>query len=183
MNIATHNSATGEKGGGLLSFLVAPFSICQSKTLIEQYLNGCRYFDFRVKKFKRHNGQCYFAHGLWRTKRTFQQIADEFYNFVKRQDDKVYIMLTYEGDCTLWEMQCIADSFKGLYPENFILTSVNIKKPYWRTCAVHNNISSVNCYKVLDGRSWHTFIPIPWLWAKLYLPKFKQNTYNFIDFL
>ena len=37
VKIATHDSATGEKGRGFLSFLVAPFAKTQSKTIKEQY--------------------------------------------------------------------------------------------------------------------------------------------------
>ena len=48
--IATHDSATGEKGRGFLSFLVTPFAKTQSKTIKEQYDAGCRSFDIRVKK-------------------------------------------------------------------------------------------------------------------------------------
>ena len=40
--IATHNSSTGEKGKGFLSFLVTPFAKTQSKTIKEQYDAGCR---------------------------------------------------------------------------------------------------------------------------------------------
>jgi hypothetical protein len=43
--LATHNSATGERGGGLLSLLLTPFARCQSKTLVEQYKSGVRLFD------------------------------------------------------------------------------------------------------------------------------------------
>lgn len=45
--IATHNSGTGERGGGLLSLLLTPFVRCQSKTLVEQYKSGTRLFDIR----------------------------------------------------------------------------------------------------------------------------------------
>ena len=48
--IATHDSATGEKGKGFLSFLVSPFAKTQSKSLQEQYDAGCRSFDIRVRE-------------------------------------------------------------------------------------------------------------------------------------
>jgi len=40
MKIATHDSATGEKGKGFLSFLVSPFAKTQSKSIQEQYDAG-----------------------------------------------------------------------------------------------------------------------------------------------
>lgn len=50
--IGTHNSATGEKGKGILSWLVTPFSKTQSKTIEEQYNAGCTMFDIRFKQDK-----------------------------------------------------------------------------------------------------------------------------------
>ena len=46
--IATHDSATGEKGMWYCIPLI-PFAKTQSKTLKEQYDAGCRFFDLRVK--------------------------------------------------------------------------------------------------------------------------------------
>ena len=59
--IATHDSATGEKGKGFLSFLVTPFAKTQSKTIKEQYDAGCRSFDIRVREDKDGIIRC--AHG------------------------------------------------------------------------------------------------------------------------
>ena len=53
MNIATHNSGTGEKSGGWLSRLFFIFAKCQSKTLVEQYNAGVRLFDLRIRKNKK----------------------------------------------------------------------------------------------------------------------------------
>jgi hypothetical protein len=37
----------------------------------------------------------------------------------------------------------------------------------------------------LDGRSWHTYLPIPWLWDRLYKRphKFNDKEFTFVDFL
>ena len=45
--IGTHNSATGEKGKGLISLLATPFSKCQGRDIASQINMGCRYFDIR----------------------------------------------------------------------------------------------------------------------------------------
>ena len=60
MKIATHDSATGEKGKGLLSIIGTPFARTQSKTIEEQYVAECRMFDIRVKLIK---GSFKCAHG------------------------------------------------------------------------------------------------------------------------
>ena len=75
VKIATHNSATGEKGRGFLSFLVTPFAKTQSKTIKEQYDTGCRSFDIRVRKDKDGVFRC--AHGLWMSKRSATEILSE----------------------------------------------------------------------------------------------------------
>jgi hypothetical protein len=61
MKLSSHNSLSGYK---LLSWWFAlgiPFSRCQSKDLVKQYLCGVRYFDLRFAYYK---GRWYGAHGL-----------------------------------------------------------------------------------------------------------------------
>lgn len=179
--IATHNSVTGERGHGFLSWLVTPFSMCQSKTLEEQYNAGCRYFDVRYRWSKKR--ECFIcAHGLWEAKKTLYEVVDELNNIAKRYNEKVYIMLTYEGECNIDEPKEVVLWLKQSHDcVNF--TYSYIKKPYWRLVEVIYPLAHVNKYKVLDGSSWHTYIPIPWLWAKLYPPKLNPDTFNFVDFL
>ncbi len=88
--MATHNSATGEKGKGLISWLVTPFSKTQSKTISEQYEYGCRSFDIRIKKV---NKTWHCAHGIWTSKRTFVSIIEEINSFPFRCD----VSVTDEG--------------------------------------------------------------------------------------
>lgn len=190
--IATHNSATGERGHGFLSWIVKLFSKCQSKNLVEQYEAGCRYFDIRYRWSNR-RGRYICAHGFWESKKTLYEIIETLDNlsywgahdWPHKSNDKVYIMLTYEGNCDKSEALSVTRSVKEhLAGNDFIqLTSSNIKCPKWHTIEVIYPLAHVNKYKVLDGSSWHTYIPIPWLWAKLYPPKLNPDTFNFVDFL
>lgn len=91
LKIATHDSATGEKGKGLLSILGTPFARTQSKTIREQYEAGCRMFDSRVKLFDK-DWCC--AHGLWKSERLALDILREINSF----SEKCYVTLTYEGN-------------------------------------------------------------------------------------
>ena len=77
--IATHDSATGEKGKGFLSFLVSPFAKTQSKSIQEQYDAGCRSFDIRVREDELGVYRC--AHGLWMSKRNATEILSEINSF------------------------------------------------------------------------------------------------------
>ena len=42
-----------------------------------------------------------------------------------------------------------------------------------------------NKFLQLDGRSWHTYLPIPWLWKKIYYnkPEFSTKIFRLVDFL
>ena len=91
LKIATHDSATGEKGKDILSILGTPFARTQSKTIREQFEADCRMFDIRVKLFGK-EWRC--AHGLWRSERFALDIIKEINSFL----EKCYVTLTYEGN-------------------------------------------------------------------------------------
>ena len=175
VKIATHNSATGEAGSGFLSLLVAPFSKCQSKTLEEQYEAGCRYFDIRYKYSTKRG--CYVcAHGLWESEKTLRDVLTEINDFCG-----CYVMLTCESGAPLTRhsIRHIISECQGIQ-----FTSFNRKHPRWRMDYCEQPTPHTNAYKLLDWSSWHTLLPIPWLWAKLGdAPTFNNKTFTFIDFL
>lgn len=186
--IATHNSATGEKGKSLLSLILTPFSRCQGKTIEEQYASGCRMFDIRVKN----DGIAYrCAHGPWLSRRTATDILSEINGFAER----CYVSITYEG------------SFRShTSRQDFLLYVASVKAQFRHICwgPVAAKYSDDNltvdwqnlipadeffrneqAFLPLDGRTWHTFLPIPWLWKKIYFntPEFKEDIFRFVDFL
>ena len=188
MKIATHDSATGERGQGFLSWLVTPFAKTQSKTIKEQYEAGCRMFDIRVKLVG-DEWKC--AHGCWHTERDAYSILHEIDGF----GDKCYVSLTYEGgkDYVLAFSQFV-DTCKA-----------NHKNIQWGGIAVKYGDGS-HLLKVkydylepypadwpanrqgflpLDGKTWHILLPIPYLWKRIYhdKPKFDEDVYTFVDFL
>lgn len=188
LKIATHDSATGERGQGLLSYLVTPFAKTQSKTIKEQYEAGCRMFDIRVKLI---DSQWYCAHGIWHTKRTAEDILTEINNF----EESCYVTLTYEGNSdNLFEYSLFVDSARHRW-KNIIWGGVAIK--YGKNANILNvKYDYINPYPSdwpvtrrgfipLDGTSWHILLPLPWLWKKIYYdkPTFFDNIYTFVDFL
>lgn len=175
MKIATHNSATGEKGHGILSWLGTPFARCQSKTIKEQYDSGCRYFDIRVKNTKR-GWIC--AHGIWQSKKELSEILKEINEF-----GDCYIMITYEG-VSPNDFLDIVDILVNSY-NKIVFTSINTKKPEWKCLKTYNDIYIQGSFKNLDGSSWHTYIPIPWLWKIIYYnkPVFNNEYFKMVDFL
>lgn len=182
--IATHDSATGEAGCGLLSYIMTPFTRTQSKTIKEQYEAGCRSFDIRIRKS---DGVWKCAHGPWTTKRTAEDIISEIDLFL----EPCQVCVVYEGK---WDdgFEDFALSLKSRYP-NIIWGYIATKFSEGHTLAKYNILKGSDPgyeggkqgFLPLDGRSWHTYLPIPWLWKKIYHnhPTFNEDTFTYVDFL
>lgn len=100
MNVATHNSATGERSKCLLHSLFSVFSKCQTKTIREQYEAGARYFDLRVDK------NLVLCHGLWRAKKTLEDVVKEMRRYVT---DSVYAAVTIEHNYSAKVIEWLKD--------------------------------------------------------------------------
>jgi hypothetical protein len=195
--IATHNSGTGEPSKNILYSLLIPFARTQSKTLRDQVLSGCSYFDLRIKYDGYMDiGRFRICHGLWKSKLTFKDALNSIY-FALNGIDSVNLMVTYEGKFPefITESLFIEDvqnfvssyisSYEGYVFGTFNITSINVKKPIWHSIYQENtNLKYIQGYKNLDGSSWHTYLPIPWLWDKIYgNHNFSEIIYIFVDFL
>lgn len=200
LKIATHNSATGESGYGIISWISTPFSKTQSKTIKEQIEAGCRLFDIRIRKTKRGWVCC---HGIWESKKLLEDILTEINNV----NDDVYCDITFEDDfsddkvtkTTLYtllgkyfintntsrkEFDDKIDELINTYT-NIKFCQINVKFPEWK-CVIQPNTVPYKCvFKALDGKTWHTILPIPWLWKKIYYnkPEFNTEYYTYVDFL
>lgn len=189
LKIATHNSATGEKPLNLLSWLMIPFCRTQSKTIREQYNAGCRMFDLRIREYK---DTWYMAHGLFLTKKNFLEILAELESF----DEPCYILVTYEGKLSFREeIEGFRDYIKSLQQDcqKTIWGPVCVKytdndlKVDWITVLPPTTLfpQSKQAFLPLNGKTWHTYLPIPWLWKQFYFKKvtFNHEYYQFVDFL
>ena len=189
--IATHDSATGEQGKGFLSFIVTPFAKTQSKTIKEQYEAGCRSFDIRVKKDK--DGVYICAHGLWTSKRYASDILSEINSF----PENCQVCVTYEGcidnqnDYEAYEYYCdwCKTSFKNITWGKFCIKynkKSTVKVSYDVVIQGDKNYSGgIQGFLPLDGRSWHTYIQIPWLWDRIdhRAHTFNEDKCTFVDLL
>ena len=178
--IASHDSATGERPQGVISYILTPFARTQSKTVVQQYESGCRYFDIRIRKSK--NG-FYACHGYWRCKTSVEMILQTISTLAECDKEKVFIMITYEGECDneQWLTQAVFSMMQG---KHLTLTEINVKKPVWRN--IYKAVDAPpykQCYKNLDGSSWHTYLPIPWLWNKIFRFERDNDKFNFLDFI
>ena len=188
--IATHDSATGERGHGFLSWLVTPFAKTQSKTILEQYAAGCRSFDIRVRPARGRRKGYVCAHGLWESERS----AVDILGMIDRFPDRCQVCLTYEGTSENIEdfRQC-ATNLRHWF--QWIIWGSACCKYNKRVSARVDYVSvlpsevgysgGAQGFLPLDGRSWHTYLPIPWLWDRLYKRphKFNEERFTFVDFL
>ena len=186
--IATHDSATGEKPKNMLSWLSTPFSKTQSKTIKEQYNAGCRSFDIRVKESK----DCWYcAHGIFKTQRTADNIMEELNAF----EERVQVCITYEGKGTNneaflakvheWKSRLTNIIYGGIavkYGDGSNLTKVTYS---YLEKSEQGYEGGNQGFIPLDGSSWHIYLPIPWLWDRIYKRphSFNENNFTFVDFL
>lgn len=177
--IGTHNSATGEHSKNIWSSLSTIFSRTQTKTLVQQYKAGCRLFDLRVRFDKK--GDPYFAHGLWKSTKDVYEALGE----LNGAGETCYVGFTYEGS-TIKEKEFMDWVYNTTeFADNIHIAYVSIKKPVWKDLYSNPEIRFKQGFKSLDGTSWHTLIPIPWLWDVLLSRPHKFNTeyYTLVDFL
>ena len=171
--IGTHNSATGESGCGFVSTIVAPFATCQSKTLAEQYAFGVRFFDLRVRKTSR-GWVC--AHGPWESRRSLDSILAQLSSY-----SNAVARVWYEGNAPTGFVEQV-EMWKRDY-SGLDIVETGSREP-WRTLKVWRKVPQKHEYLGLDFSSWHTYLPIPWLWKKIYHdePRFNSSCYTVVDF-
>lgn len=188
LKIGTHNSATGEKGVWWCK-LFTPFARTQSKRICEQWLYGCTMFDIRVKKL---NGVWHCAHGLWYSRRLANDILYELNTIAKTSIKPIYVSVTYEGGlsgnedfaefCKYIE-RAFTDVKFTYFAVKYGKDSNGVKVKYDIVKKI-NPVGGTQGFLALDGHSWHTYLPIPWLWNKLYgVHVFDNERYNIVDFL
>ena len=185
--IATHNSATGERGKCLLHSLFSVFSKCQTKTIREQYEAGARYFDLRVDK------NLVLCHGLWRAKKTLQDVVVEMRRYVK---DSVYVAVTIEHNYSDKEVEWLKDEILdtiNLGGGGVKLVYIAKKKPDWECLKVYRQIKVIPAYlsvptpsQYLTGeiKDWRRYIPIP-AYLKKITPEaeYSGDAFIMVDFL
>lgn len=188
--IATHDSATGERPVWYTAWTV-PFARTQSKTIAEQYAAGCRSFDIRLRK---HKGEWHCAHGLFITRRKALDILAEIASF----PDRCQVCLTYEGGTadiiSISEFITIAEKLRHMFA-HVVWGETSIKygsrssgvQVAYDTLLPPQKLyeGGVQGFLPLDGKTWHTLLPFPWLRNKIYTEphEFNEQTYTFVDFL
>lgn len=187
LKIGTHDSATGEMVKWYCIPLI-PFSRTQSKTIKEQYEAGCRGFDIRVRRL---DGDWHCVHGFMFTERKAEDIIKEINSF----EERCQVSITYEGGMENNEdFKLFVIEMKALY-KNIIYGGIAVKYgsqckglkvcyEYLMPCDKEYQ-GGTQGFLPLNGRTWHTYLPLPWLWDRIYKRPhvFNENTFTYVDFL
>lgn len=92
----THNSMTYLPPEHWYGWFMIPFARCQRKTIEEQWDNGARCFDLRIRFTKQ--GEPYFAHGLYECthKANPAHVLEDLYKLMIRDNEQAFVRLILE---------------------------------------------------------------------------------------
>ena len=94
--IGTHNSMTYLRPAHWYGWFMIPFARCQRKTIEQQWNDGARCFDLRIRFTKQ--GEPYFAHGLYECthKANPAHVLEDLYKLMLRDNEQVVVRLILE---------------------------------------------------------------------------------------
>ena len=94
--IGTHNSMTYLRPQKWYGWFMIPFARCQRKTIEEQWHDGARCFDLRIRFTKQ--GEPYFAHGLYECthKVKFIDVLTQLDKLILRDSQRAFVRLILE---------------------------------------------------------------------------------------
>lgn len=94
--IGTHNSMTYLRPAHWYGWFIIPFARCQRKTIEQQWYDGARCFDLRIRFTKK--GEPYFAHGLYECthKVKFIDVLTQLDKLILRDGQRAFVRLILE---------------------------------------------------------------------------------------
>lgn len=94
--IGTHNSMTYLRPQKWYGWFMIPFARCQNKTIEQQWHDGARCFDLRIRFTKQ--GEPYFAHGLYECthKANPAHVLEDLYKLMIRDNEQAVVRLILE---------------------------------------------------------------------------------------
>lgn len=170
--LASHNSLTFLSPKGL-GKLINPFVKCQNKSLIDQFYDGVRFFDFRFR-FK--NGKPVVAHGLATYSFDDAMAMIEGLNYICSVY-KVHFRMMIEynhkprnAEAIIKKAISFYNDFKGSYPN---LISVGLFSKWDEKIIIEDKkLPILHKYSSVLGRK--RYFLIPWLYAKEHNSLFKH---------
>ena len=111
------------------------------------------------------------------SKRSFESVLAQLSSY-----SNAAARVWYEGNAPTGFVAQV-EAWKRDYP-GLDIVEAGSREP-WRSLKVWRKLPQKHDYLGLDFSTWHTYLPIPWLWKKIYhdRPRFNSESYTVVDFL
>ena len=184
--IGTHNSMTYLRPAHWYGWFMIPFARCQRKTIEEQWDNGARCFDLRIRFTKQ--GEPYFAHGLYECthKANPAHVLEELYKLMLRDNEQAFVRLILEDPdkqnynvyyfeqlCRIWETH---QARQSVTVNNVLRFFGGNRKGDWAQIVEFDYKPNLTQYvgSMMDDARWYEKImPFAYAWRRN--KKNKQN--------
>ena len=93
--IGTHDSITAHPPRKWWMKLFKPIAVTQDKTIYQQYMDGVRCFDLRVRLDK--DDKWVMCHGLYEVKANFYEVIENLRDFAIADNTTIYIRIVLEN--------------------------------------------------------------------------------------
>ena len=184
--IGTHNSMTYLRPAHWYGWFMIPFARCQRKSIEEQWDNGARCFDLRIRFTKQ--GEPYFAHGLYECthKANPAHVLEELYKLMLRDNEQAFVRLILEDPdkqnynvyyfeqlCRIWETH---QARQSVTVNNVLRFFGGNRKGDWAQIVEFDYKPNLTQYvgSMMDDARWYEKImPFAYAWRRN--KKNKQN--------
>lgn len=168
--LGSHNSLTYLPCRKWWMYLINWAAKCQSKTLGQQYHDGVRYFDIRVRFDK--NDKPVIAHGLVEYKGIAENYVIVINEFAKHYKDKVYVrfVLEFNKEPDNWLVQCnLFKRFVANLRDEYTNIIYDYSMTKWDEGEFDRNTKMIYIFhRYSSTLGWKRFLWIPYWYAKLH---------------
>lgn len=184
--IGTHNSMTYLRPQKWYGWFMIPFARCQNKTIEQQWNDGARCFDLRIRFTKQ--GEPYFAHGLYECthKANPAHVLEDLYKLMIRDNEQAFVRLILEDPdkqnynvyyfeqlCRVWETH---QARQSVTVNNVLRFFGGNRKGDWAQIVEFDYKPNLTQYvgsMMEDARSYEKIMPFAYAWRRN--KKNKQN--------
>lgn len=177
--------------------LINIFAKCQSKSIIEQFNSGVRFFDFRLKVYP--DGSYCYAHGLVEYNagkhiiHSFSYLMGLLKTLASKEDPIYFRVLLEYNECPddyIHIFHQLQNIIQRIYTENADKEKVIFCGAYnkwewdYKTPIIpaYNDTYPKITNKYSSVLGWKRYLwCIPWIYAKLYNDKFKSQYADILD--
>lgn len=182
--LGSHNSLSYLPCRKWWMYLINFAAKCQSKTLSEQFHDGVRYFDIRLKWDSRKETWI-IAHGLIEYKGNIRRVLETLNSLAEFYNEKLYVrfMLEYnkrpnDEATKIIKLRNFVRYARGEY-SNITYHLIETKWDEKVIETYSNNIVLIHSYSSVLG--WKRFFLIPYLYAKLHNKENRKNFKNSLE--